>query len=1182
MRIERLELTAFGPFTDVGLDFSAGAPGGLHLVLGANEAGKSSALRGLLGFLYGIPERSADNFLGHKELRVAALLRTAAGSPLAATRRKGRKNTLLGPDGQPLGEEGEALLRAELAGLPQAVFEALFGLDHARLRQGGQELAEAHGGLGQSLFAAAAGLARLRAADAQLAEEADTLFKPRGQNQRINAALADYKRLNAEAAALAVPPAEHERLSRELAAAEQGRDALAAEHDARARELAELTRIRAALDPLDRRALVLAELARLGDVPLLPPDFRERRFAAMAGLEQARGRMEAATSARDRAQAGLDGLPEPGPWLAHAHRIAALHKALGSHEKAQLDRAKLTHDIASLRGRAEADLSRLAPGRTLDQAPDLFLPEAEQQRIAALIAERRSLDERLDRAGREAGRLGRDLAAADADLAALPAHRDATGLAAALDAAQEEGKLDQRLEQERASLGAANTRAATGLSRLGSCRTTVTGGPDAAVALPVPSEAALERFEKLFDAQDADLRDLDRRATEISRQLDQARADRAALEAGGAAPSEAALREARARRDAGWTLVRARLEDRPDPTAESEFLAGSSPAPNLPAAFEAAQTAADQAADRLWLQADRAARAAALDAATQRLDQEAAALARKRDEATTRRAALDADWAALWQPAGIAPLLPREMRPWLANHAALCVLVKDLRTQAAALKSLEDSARRLSTGLSTALEALGEAGPAGESLDQAIRRGQAVLNRLGDLATARRDLAAKRADLARRAAEARDEAQAAQDGLAAWTGRWARAVAPLGLGADAAPEAAAALLTGLAGLRQNLHDMAMTTRRIEGIDRDATEFSGTVLRLAEELAPDLADMARTAPAEAAAALADRLDAAKERSLKRQALQTRLHEAQEELSAAQTDSRSHQEVLGLLCADARCPDPAGLDAAERASDARAKLESDLRLYTEQLLPLAAGQPLDAFAAAALARDRATLDSDVLAQETRLADLASRRDAANQQVGALREQLSRMDGSAKAAELAQEARACLDGLAPDVERYAALRLARAILASQIERFRQERQGPVLAEASRAFASLTLGRYAGLDLGYDDKDQPLILPMRPDADGKAAAVPLAALSDGTADQLYLALRLAYLHHYLGANPPQPVILDDILVNFDNDRAKAALAELARLAGRTQVILFTHHRHLADLAQSTLPADALFIQEL
>jgi uncharacterized protein YhaN len=1177
MRIERLDLAAFGPFSDAVLDFSKGAPGGLHLVLGMNEAGKSSALRGLIGFLYGIPERSADGFLHeNKKLQIGAVLTCADGSTLHALRWKRRLNSLTRLDKQPL---DEALLKTELAGLPQPVFEALFGLDHARLRAGGEELAQAHGGLGQSLFAAAAGLARLRAAAAGLEAEALDLFKPRGQNQRISAAIADYKRLSAEAEALAAPPAEYDRLRRELAAAEAARDALAAEHAARSAELAALTRMRSALDPLDRRALVLVRLAELGEVPLLPADFRERRFAAMSGLEQARGRMEAAARDRDRARAGLEELPEPGPWLEHQGRIAALQEDLGAHRKAHKDRANLVLDLAGLRGKAEESLARLAPGRTLGQAPELFLPEAEQQRVAALIAERRSLGERQDRAGSDAAKLGRDLAAAEADLAALPAPPDGADLTAALDAAQEQGGLDQRLDQERAALAAARTRAATGLSRLGSCWT---GDLDAAVALPVPPDEAVARCERDFETLAADWRDLDRRAGDAARELDQARADRTGLEAGGAAPSEAALKEARARRDAGWALVRSRLENRPDPAAESAFLAQSAPAPHLPAAFEAAQSAADSAADRLWLQADRAARAAVLDAAVHRLEEASRALARRRDELEQRRAALQKDWIALWQPAGIAPLPPREMRPWLANHAALCGLVKDLRSQAAGLEALEATAQRLASGLIAALQALGETPPAGPGLDPAIRRGQACLARLADLAARRRDLKSRRADLARRVAETEAEAESARQGLSAWSGRWAEAVAPLGLAADAAPEAATALLAGLAGLARTLHDMAGTERRIAGIDRDAKEFADKVGRLAEELAPDLADLAKAQPAEAAAALADRLDAAKERSLQRRNLQARLDEAQEKLVTATAEARGHETVLGQLCADARCPNPAGLDAAERASEERGRLEGELKLYTEQLLPLAAGQPLDAFAAAALARDRSALDAEIAALESALADLTARRDTASQQVGGLNEQISRMDGSAQAADRAQEARAALDGLAPDVARYATLRLAHAVLAAQIERFRRERQGPVLDEASRAFAGLTRGRYTGLDLDYNDKDQPFILPMRPGPDGKSSAVPLAALSDGTADQLYLALRLAYLHHYLGANPAQPVILDDILVNFDDDRAAAALTELGRLAQRTQVIFFTHHRHLADLASATLPAGTLFIQNL
>jgi len=60
MRIEQLLPTAFGPFTDLELDFSAP---GLQVVYGPNEAGKSSALRALDAWLFGIPERTRDDFL---------------------------------------------------------------------------------------------------------------------------------------------------------------------------------------------------------------------------------------------------------------------------------------------------------------------------------------------------------------------------------------------------------------------------------------------------------------------------------------------------------------------------------------------------------------------------------------------------------------------------------------------------------------------------------------------------------------------------------------------------------------------------------------------------------------------------------------------------------------------------------------------------------------------------------------------------------------------------------------------------------------------------------------------------------------------------------------------------------------------------------------------------------------
>ena len=64
---------------------------------------------------------------------------------------------------------------------------------------------------------------------------------------------------------------------------------------------------------------------------------------------------------------------------------------------------------------------------------------------------------------------------------------------------------------------------------------------------------------------------------------------------------------------------------------------------------------------------------------------------------------------------------------------------------------------------------------------------------------------------------------------------------------------------------------------------------------------------------------------------------------------------------------------------------------------------------------------------------------------------------------------------------------------------------------------------------------------------------------LSDGTRGQLYLALRLAVLDVVLPPRPAVPVILDDALLTFDEERMAAALAVLRQVGQRRQVILFS-----------------------
>ena len=169
---------------------------------------------------------------------------------------------------------------------------------------------------------------------------------------------------------------------------------------------------------------------------------------------------------------------------------------------------------------------------------------------------------------------------------------------------------------------------------------------------------------------------------------------------------------------------------------------------------------------------------------------------------------------------------------------------------------------------------------------------------------------------------------------------------------------------------------------------------------------------------------------------------------------------------------------------------------------------------------------------------------------------------------AADFRQQAESVAATLRQEASRFVRLRLAAHFLRTQIERFREENQGPLLEKSGEVFAAITRGAFNGLAAEFNDQDLPVMTGRR--ADG--SQVPIEGMSEGTRDQLYLALRLAALDRHLEEHEPMPLILDDLLITFDDVRAKAILPQLASLAKKTQIFLFTHHEHLVELCRQTL----------
>lgn len=148
------------------------------------------------------------------------------------------------------------------------------------------------------------------------------------------------------------------------------------------------------------------------------------------------------------------------------------------------------------------------------------------------------------------------------------------------------------------------------------------------------------------------------------------------------------------------------------------------------------------------------------------------------------------------------------------------------------------------------------------------------------------------------------------------------------------------------------------------------------------------------------------------------------------------------------------------------------------------------------------------------------------------------------------------------------------ARLLLHRTLRRYEQERQPAVLERASEHFSQVTSNRYRRVVVDSAPDGTSPTVQVVPE---NGSPVDATALSRGTIEQLYLCLRLALAESFAARYVALPIVLDDVLVNFDPARTAATAAAIAEASARHQVIAFTCHPHLAELLASTVEGSRL-----
>lgn len=1174
MKLARLLLQAFGPFTDTELDFTgngARPEANLHLIYGPNEAGKSSALRAMTDLRFGIPLRSPDDFVHPtSQLRIAGVFIDTDGKPIGLVRRKGRGATLSRFDiatGQPaippeVGREHELALTG---GLGRDEFEAMFGLNHARLRAGGDQLLKGEGELGSALFEASAGARGIAAILASLEADAKALFNPHGRAQSaiINEArrqLDEQRHLWKQAQ---TRPADWQALYR---AHEQARDALAEVDralEAQRRRENELTELRTVEPLLREHDRALAELQTLADIADLPENAREDRLAAEQALRRAEKDLQEAELELTRCAEALDDLVIEAPLLEHAEAIERLVSSVETVVRARIEMRQQQAVIERIEADLAASIARIAPRQTADSLVNATPSAADRTALDTHLGAISRLVERLEGHRSRAEELDQ-AAKLDADDApALPDPDARQTLAIALRNAQGLGDISRQIADLERDLKGLDGRLNQALSELG-----------------VESAEGLRIIRPLLDAQIASawkdwteidqaevkLRDEDQR---LEADLEQQRLRQRQLAAAGEVVTAETLRLARERRDEGWGLIRQVYVEHSHDV--HELGRSFDPERPLPEAFETAQGNADRQADLLRADATRAAGYEECTARIEDMDKRRREIADELARLGSRRQDIQTEWSRQLTEAHLPGLSPEALREWQAVRKAALDVADRMAQSQTDRDHLQSELTAATTALISALQGVGQTAVGitlPSLIDQADRwEKQATKDEAkhDEHVRSKQQRRMERDKVAGQIKKAEAELLGHQAAIQNWHIR-------LFLDPNSLPEAVKARLDELDDFAKQsaaLGEARLKQSQQLAVIEDFSTRAGDIATLMGEPIPEMPD-------DFADRMKGRLNSSREQDQLRRTLNRDRARAQERKRNAENERTTQSTILSNLCVAASVEAAANLP--DREDDATRKRQAKATLTAhQQQLAKASNRTVDELHERLAELDAIAIDGERERCRDEISRLEQEQAKARQAEEQTRRALEAIDASDAAAKAREAMESAAARYRSAIRPWARLKMAHALLQEALNRFRERAQAPMVSAASGYFELMTGGRYQRLVADEAD-DKPVLRAQR--ADGVRIGV--EAMSEGTADQLYLALRLAALELRRASHPQMPLVLDDVLVTSDDERAANILRALARFAEGGQVMIFTHHRHLVDLAQVILGEQVLVTHTL
>lgn len=1162
MRFEQLILRRYGHFTDFALDFhqrKVGEPD-LHVLYGANEAGKSTTLAAITDLLYGFKKQTTWNFLHDNSLlEIEALLEQGGyrhGVKRFKTRITDQSNNRL------------ERLPLDLQGITRDDFGRRFSFDEQALQDGGDQILNSGGDVGQALYSASAGLANLKERLDRATLSADTFWQPRKTaNLELTSLKAQLKNNLEQLNATRLDSTTWRKLKQALELAEEQRKNHTEQRDRLALSLKKLEARKSSIGlalQYQSLATTIEHLEKEGVVPIaistdldLDDEISTNRTVEFVREKiETRRIMDARLKQQKQSLEALRLQLERATPDARAEILLAAQTRIDQlAEDTSADyawRQQLTDSRSELQ-RHQEQTKAMSLRLNIDDSAimDLALPGANQlEQLKTLLEEEALLSGQLAHAEKEL----KDLASSRDALKEPPTIPDKMvdpSIARdVLTRIQNDGLIQQRQQ--------AQTRQKECRQLLiEKCRL-LNLSEDNIELLAVPDErwlsAQLEKLtaihQKISQCQ-ASANSLQASVADNNRKCDEL------ITTGAVDPLQ--ISSTFEQRENLWqTHIDSIKNNASSEELELTAYRFSSKLAEHDLLMKNAIASHAESAELAVLQGQNHRATHDLQQLyieQSKLEQETLSVTDAiRSRISSFYGATEFDIEAI---RAIFPIASQA----LAAHAALL-------SAAAAAEDVNQACKELAGKLVGVLEAF----DSGDNLDSLNKLDLADLIPRADKAISLHVESIRKMQQAQDALQhyeqetsrrTRDK-ESIEYEIEQWQAQWSRASRG-SLFSDMNPAQARDALPTITQLATLLESQLIATQKIDELNARTATRDQSIQQLLLEL--DVGELG-----EAVIALREAVDQTTTHARLQEQIEQLELDLQNSTAELNAEMESLETIKSTMTVDS---DSELLQLLTRTARHRAAQQRCQELIEN--ISEVVGTAVDASSINSILKEEEDdkLAVELLALSSQLQEAESAYALSHEQWALARQALDSIDDGPRYAQLTQERTTLLLQIEELARHTAKARTGRIILNTAIAKFRHEHQSVLLAEAREAFTTLTAGRYINLVPGENKKGEDQLYAIEASGSGRA----VHQLSTGTRYQLYLALRAAAHADYARQRVPLPFVADDIMESFDDQRSAAAFEVLGRMAENGQVLYLTHHKHLLGIAQEVLGKDVVQI---